>query len=398
MAYKAAGYEELLEKLRKREKELFRRLVEPEEEPVLKFPLLKYLPTEEHVGKDDCMAEMPQWVQFWRNPPEKHGRSLWLAETQNKRLPFMGRQTGIPVRVIIETPGAAVSLLGLEGKAKEFLAQHAEVERELPEAAFWFREHYFQIPSREDAEKLIRIGRYFLRGVEEDKFLREIHVQGVDTKYLERHGRLLSSLWTALRPEYPAKNMEELRSIWKVQHAERANIALRVLDEALSWHGVEQFFLTADELAKLRLPVKRVFITENKTNGFRFPRMKDSLVLFGMGYGVLELADKAAWLKAAEVIYWGDLDDNGFDILSKLRGKLPQVRSMLMDEPRLVQEMEDCLVEDDGTRPSALPHLTVMEKMVWKRLHDMGKRFEQEKLPPDRIEAWVREKGFLQVE
>ena len=65
----AAGYRELLEKLKSREKKLYRLLVQPEEEPVLRFSLVRYLPMAERVGQEACMREMPLWAEFWKNPP-----------------------------------------------------------------------------------------------------------------------------------------------------------------------------------------------------------------------------------------------------------------------------------------------------------------------------------------
>lgn len=393
--YKAAGFSEFLEKLRKKERELYRCLVFPAEEPILEFSLRSYLPTEERVGQEMCMREMPQWVDFWKNPPEKQGRPLWHVETRNRKLALWGKQSGIPVRAVVKSAEDAFCLLHLEKEMREFLEIYRETERELPEAAEWLLENYQKLQPKSEYRKFLLMGSYFRQGVEYGKFLREINVRGVDTKFIERHQKLVCTLWTALHPEQPAKNMEELSRAWQMQTQDRANIGLRVLDGSLGWHGVEQFFLSADELAKLRLPLQNVFITENKTNGLRFPRAAGSIVLFGMGYGVLELAEKASWLREVQLIYWGDLDNNGFDILSKLRGKLPQVKSMLMDEPRLLKDLEAGLVEDTGTVPSALPYLTVREKQVWKLLHDQGKRLEQEKFPMEKIESWLRREGFL---
>lgn len=347
------------------------------------------------MGQAACMEEMPQWVEFWNSPLQKNGKPLWRVQKQNKRLRLLGRQSDIPVRVFVDSAEAAFSLLRMEGEMKEFLDIHREVVRELPEAEPWLLEHYQKIHPKQDVLKFLLMGKYFRQGAEYGKFLREINVRGMDTKFMEKHARLVCTLWTALHPEQPAGTMEELRHVWQMRRQEKANIGVRVLEESLGWHGVEQFFLSADELAKLHMPVGQIFITENKTNGYRFPKMRGSIVLFGMGYGVLELAEKASWLCGAGIVYWGDLDNNGFDILSKLRGKLPHVQSMLMDEPRILKEAAQNLVEDTGTSPSSLPHLTVREKQVWKLLHDQGKRLEQEKLPLEEMETWLKRNGFL---
>ena len=388
-SYEADGFREMLEKLRGREKVLYRLLVLPEEEPVLKFPLARYLPTKERVGQDRCMNEMRPWAEFWRTPYTDGGRTLWTVQTQNKRFELLGKQANIPVRAIVERAEDAFALLGMEKESREFLSCYREMEGELPEALEWLLQHYCQIRPREDCRKFLQLGRCFRQGIDPGHFLREIHVPGLDTKFIERHQRLVCSLWTALHPDAPAGNMKELRCIWQMRLEGKANIGVRVLDARLGWHGVERFSLSAGELSKLYLPLKRVFITENKTNGQRFPRIPDSIILFGMGYGVLELADRAAWLRDVELFYWGDLDNNGFDILSKLREKLPKVQSMLMDQTGFLQKYASSLVEDTGSPLSHLSHLTVREKQVWKMLHERGLRLEQEKISMEDVEAFL---------
>ena len=98
-------------------------------------------------------------------------------------------------------------------------------------------------------------------------------------------------------------------------------IRLRLLDPALGerFGGLTDISLPLDRFATLDPPCRRVFITENKINGLSFPPLPDSLVIFGLGYGVESLRD-APWLRQREIHYWGDLDTHGFAILSLLRG------------------------------------------------------------------------------
>nr|WP_296953753.1 DUF2220 domain-containing protein [uncultured Dialister sp.] len=133
-----------------------------------------------------------------------------------------------------------------------------------------------------------------------------------------------------------------------------------------------------------------MFITENKVNGYTFPDCKDSLILFGMGYGVLELARKVPWLRDREVYYWGDLDSDGFNILSALRHLLPDVKSFLMDRDTLLSFV-DPLIKDTGNTASIPDNLTVSEKMAWKEVHDHGWRLEQERIPLSEVEWAVQE-------
>src|SRR5690606_36368913 len=74
--------------------------------------------------------------------------------------------------------------------------------------------------------------------------------------------------------------------------------------------------------------------TENRTNGLAFPPCRGAMVVFGLGYGLERLAE-VAWLRSAEVHYWGDTDTHGFGILNQLRARLPEARSFLMDRATL---------------------------------------------------------------
>lgn len=103
----------------------------------------------------------------------------------------------------------------------------------------------------------------------------------------------------------------------------------------LRLNGLSDMTVPASEFAQLRLAVNRVFVTENEINGLPFPKVPDSLVVFGLGYG-LELLLPCDWLKAKTMYYWGDIDTHGFAMLDRLRGAFPEARSFLMDRATLL--------------------------------------------------------------
>ena len=65
-----------------------------------------------------------------------------------------------------------------------------------------------------------------------------------------------------------------------------------------------------------------------------------------------------------EVVYWGDLDTHGFDILDRLRTRFPTVRSILMDEATLLGHRGQWVEEPSPTN-RALAHLTGPEKALY---------------------------------
>ena len=56
-----------------------------------------------------------------------------------------------------------------------------------------------------------------------------------------------------------------------------------------------------------------------------------TMAIFGSGTAVNGLK-QVAWLKEKEIFYWGDIDVQGFEMLSAVRGIFSQTKSMLMDK------------------------------------------------------------------
>jgi len=148
--------------------------------------------------------------------------------------------------------------------------------------------------------------------------------------------------------------------------------------------GLQDISTPLAEFACLDLPVKKVFITENKINGLSFPPVPDSMVIFGLGYGIQALKD-VAWLASKEIFYWGDIDIHGFAILSMVRHYFPDTRSFLMDRATLFDFKTLWVKEDKDKRSVAtLSHLTRDEQVLYRELveniHGHRVRLEQERI------------------
>ncbi|MFT3855663.1 MAG: DUF2220 family protein [Ilumatobacteraceae bacterium] len=167
-------------------------------------------------------------------------------------------------------------------------------------------------------------------------YVRQVDLAGVDTKFVERHARLLSRLLDIV---LPADAIDGSQSRFEARYGFRVvpeTIRLRALDPALAvvaGSGDRPVTVTLDDFARLA-GVERVFITENHVNFLAFPAAAGSIVVFGEGYDVAKVA-AAPWVPGVPVHYWGDVDTHGFAILDVLRSKLPHVRSMLMDHATL---------------------------------------------------------------
>lgn len=364
---------------------LYVALAEGSEVPYLSMPLKR--PQDIETSWDELLA----WQDFWRKAPKASGgHPLWHVEEKRKQTASFEKQL-MPVRVFIDTPEDAMALLGLTKKKKEFLAGLSAVESQMPSLRDWYLTYFCRISAEDFFPVALSIARFMLEQEQREGYLREMAIPGVDTKFLENHNFLVRTLWNAIFPENTAESSDELWEKLFVQKVPTPSICVRSLDEHLRFAGVRKLFLSQDDIADFQPPHRRIFITENKVNGYTFPDAEDSLILFGMGYGVLEMAESAPWLADKEIYYWGDLDHDGFNILSNLRKVLPEMKihSFLMDKETLLAYV-DLKVKDTGNTTAIPDYLTVSEKMAWKLIHDNGWRLEQERIPHEEVE-WAVE-------
>jgi hypothetical protein len=77
--------------------------------------------------------------------------------------------------------------------------------------------------------------------------------------------------------------------------------------------GLTDIQVTEEEFRRLKIPCKKVFVLENKTNFsnlmnfLTLPQLENTIGIFGSGYKVADLKN-ASWLSEKEIFYWGDID------------------------------------------------------------------------------------------
>ena len=104
------------------------------------------------------------------------------------------------------------------------------------------------------------------------------------------------------------------------------------------------------------------------------------MAIHGSGYAVSSLAE-VAWLAETPLLYWGDLDSNGFAILNQLRSHLPHVVSLLMDEETLASHEKYCVIEPSpnlGNLSMLTPHEQATLNLLLQGQNDKALRLEQE--------------------
>ncbi|MEL7161221.1 MAG: Wadjet anti-phage system protein JetD domain-containing protein [Bacteroidota bacterium] len=266
------------------------------------------------------------------------------------------------------------------------------IKGEIPQLKNWLVEHPLEILRYSESWPwLLRVVNYFLVNHEAGRYyIREIPVY-LPTKFIETHKQILGSLLDAVLP--PAAIDEDHRGVKGFERRyglkyRQPLVRLRLLDAAITqeyFSGVDDLSLPLDQFAALDLPLRRVIILENKTNFsnlmnfLTLPDLRATAGIFGSGFRAGNLR-VATWLQEVELLYWGDLDAHGLQIVNQLRGYFPHLQTFLMDRATL-----DLLPEyHTETMPSnvmELPNLSQEELALYDYLNDARIRLEQERVP-----------------
>ncbi len=330
-------------------------------------------------------ADAQRWVQALEDGSRTKRGFGYDIEWEDIRHRQLGRNT-IPKAIVIRAEEDALRLIGKHRDADRFSRLTEKSLQVLPELRDWLTKRPLTALSHEaDWEHVLAVLSWFREHPRPGIYLRQLDVAGVDTKFIEAHRSLLSELLDIVLPPEAIDAQAQGARQFEARYGALAKpplIRFRLLDPELHLGPLSDIATLPAQFARLDLPVERVFITENEINGLAFPDTAKSLVLFGLGYGLDRLAD-IAWLRDKRVYYWGDIDTHGFSMLDRLRAKLPQAESFLMDRETLMQHQSHWSHES-GQHDAVLARLTRAENALYDvlRSNQLGKgvRLEQERI------------------
>lgn len=295
----------------------------------------------------------------------------------------------VPQAIWIDTDRDALALIGKQRAAARF-AGLVEVTQKLePRLLSWLVKRPLQALELADEWcRLLEIVAWIEKHPASGMYLRQVDIPGVHTKFIEAHRRVLSDLLDiVLQPktiDLTATGINRFAKRYGFRD-KPVLVRFRPLDlqsPILPCGFAQDITLDAESFVRLDPVFSRVFITENEINFLAFPQIKESLVIFGAGYG-FEMLNKATWLKRCRIHYWGDIDTHGFAILDQLRSHFDHVESFLMDRATLLAFESQWGVEEKQTLRD-LGRLDHEEKALYDDLRDnricKHLRLEQEKI------------------
>lgn len=292
-----------------------------------------------------------------------------------------------PERISIDTVDDFVILTQTQRHFVTTCRVAEKVREHLPGLADWVTANIRTIANcAEPLDGLLQVTEFFRQHPWPDCYARQIPV-AVDTKFVERHQSILRQWLDQLLPASAIQADETKFALRFGLRDGQPYTTVRTLDPQLQ----QQIGFPFDELSlPLRtletLPIQSatVIIVENQLNLLTLPPLPRALAIRGEGRAVTRLR-RLRWLAENRVLYWGDIDVEGFQILSSLRMFFPGVESVLMNET-VLRDYPRLVGEGSGSKCHEPKNLQPEELAAFRQCLQNNRRLEQEHLPQAYVE------------
>ena len=301
---------------------------------------------------------------------------------QKVKTKYLGTQD-LPTTIYFDTEKDLLKYLGKEKEAELFKMNYEKIISTFPKLKDWIIQNPSKvIQNQNDWEGILKVCSFFKENPKPNLYVRELPIN-VHTKFVEKNQGIIKDLLDVLISEFINTHEKYFEKRFNLKFSEPL-VRFKILDKEIS----NNFFSELDDIAipvnqfeKLNLPLQKVIVVENKTTLYTtltLPKMNKAIAIFGSGYSVYNLKN-VDWFTNLELLYWGDIDVQGFEILSQFRGYFPQTKSVLMDKATFDKFFENDL--GTSTKITTQLNLTDSEQELYYILKTNNWRLEQEKIP-----------------
>jgi hypothetical protein len=207
---------------------------------------------------------------------------------------------------------------------------------------------------------------------------RQVPLEGVHGKWLNRHHACLTALAGRETLGLVDRSSRILFNYLDPQHLERG--------------GRRHDSHTIGDVSARAYAPQTVIICENKDTALLFHQVPGAVSIFGNGDAASRQLPHLPWLQdVPTILYWGDIDSDGFECLNSLRAAGIPAESILMDQDtyaayeRYGSWTDSAGKPLNGAGPKPLQHLTDGEAQLYGCLSDPTwqrvRRIEQERIP-----------------
>ncbi|TAG31570.1 MAG: hypothetical protein EAZ35_02630 [Sphingobacteriia bacterium] len=338
------------------------------------FPLI--IPANKKISGSNFSDFKTDLVPLYQNSKASKGRGYtvdWKEKIIN------GSKQRVPVKIFFETAPDFFAFIKKENEFEKINTAKQIIVKPFAILQSWANENPgLLLAYASDWPDIIKVCNYFTENKPPHNFyLRELPVE-IHTKFVEDNAAIFRKLLDVLLPT-EWKNVAET-DFSSRYFLKKANVytQIRILDDALKpVLGYNELSLTLDDAAWLNWVPDKVFIIENKTCFLTFPKVKNSVAIFGEGFKS-RVSKHIPWLEKTNLYCWFDLDAAGFEMLNIIRQYYPNAKSFLMDESTYHQFIQYSVTSI--YRKLQLNFLTQQERKLYQFLQENNKRFEQERI------------------
>lgn len=376
------------------------------------WPLSLTLNPPRRADLDQALTEAGEHIRAWTSFEQDYPQAKVEWVTRRTKV---GPQE-VPARLCIASPHLVAAIIGRQQHYATAITHWAALSAAWPDHPRLRTALAEAIRlDDDDFNRALDVAAWLAEHPHSGLMPRQLPVEGIDTKWITSHSRLLTLLigpdsdsMQAADPSAvsttradsrlvaSAEGMPDTENETAEQAATLNALGLRprptyvrvaLLDPAdrVRFAGIRDLAVSSEQLARLTVRPRHLIVIENLETALTMPDMDGTVIVHSLGHNLTPLRDLAWAQHARRVTYWGDLDTEGFTILSGFRGLGYRAHSVLMDEATLVRYRRFAV--EDTTTPNRgdLPNLTQAEYDTWQGLLSdrWGRRLrlEQERIP-----------------
>ena len=315
-------------------------------------------------------------VDAWRQV--RIGEVVWEAV----RYRATGSNVDIPTCWKLRKPSEWLDVCGDSAMRHEFATMAALVEQTdaMFHSLFVRRRSLWRNKPLPEVIQAARLAMVLEPGWAAGKPLRTLSTEGIDTKFFERHGRLVTTLLDA---RFDGEVSQIGLEVFLGALAEGDHWLL-VMDLDGSLLPFRKQRVRSSELSEVELPGERLLIVENETCQYQLPDVPQTIAVLGAGFDL----GWASGLRRAnkQIAYWGDIDTWGLQFLAKARQTIGRLDALLMTS-EMYKQFPDLAVPEPVVAGTEVPlGLNQAERSLYiMLLNEPRGRLEQEFLPEEVI-------------
>jgi hypothetical protein len=303
---------------------------------------------------------------------------------------YLGEQD-LPIEIYFDEEKDFLKFINKEEEVKLFKKNIEIIIAAFPQLKEWVIKNPKKVISKDkEWDSILKVCKYFTENPKPNLYIRELPIN-VHTKFIEQNKSVIKELLEILLLE----NVNSSEKLFEKRFNLKFNeplIRFKILDKTISqqfFSGLDDISIPINQFENINLPIEKVLVVENKTSLYTtltLPKMSNTIAIFGSGYSV-NILKNVCWLNKVKLLYWGDIDVQGFEILSQFRSYFPNVESILMDK----NTFDNFFENDEGTLTniSTTLNLTEEEQDLYNLLKINNWRLEQEKIPLEYVIRFI---------